>query len=273
MKKKNKINKKNKNTNKVKKTKLLKAIIFISITLGLILILYPVYTNFIAGSLETAVLSAWEEQKEEYFEEVEAEEEISSEETNEQTSQNSNEEANTLEENGDIEVSEESEEVTIEITGDIAGVATLEYSDLTIEDFFPLKMSIPEIELEAIVGEGTDSQSLKNGPGYEALTPLPGDVGRTTISGHRTTYGAPFNRLDELENGDLIYLDTINDELLTYIVTGMEIVLPTDVWILEGTGKKELVLTTCTPKYSAAKRLIIIAELLEVFPFEITHEN
>ncbi len=240
---------------KSKKAGIIKIISPILIIVGILLILYPVYTNFIAGNREFAVLSAWEDQKEEFFEETE---------TEEKTSQV---------ENGDIEVSEESEEVTIEITGDIAGVATLEYSDLTIEDFFPLKMSIPEIELEAIVGEGTDSQSLKNGPGYEALTPLPGDVGRTTISGHRTTYGAPFNRLDELENGDLIYLDTINDELLTYIVTGMEIVLPTDVWILEGTGKKELVLTTCTPKYSAARRLIIIAELLEVFPFEITHEN
>ena len=134
-------------------------------------------------------------------------------------------------------------------------------------------MLIPKIEVEAIVGEGTDTESLKSGPGYEALTPLPGDMGRTTISGHRTTYGATFNRLDELENGDLIYLETINDELLTYIVTGMEILRATDVWILEGTYKKELLLTTCHPKYSAARRLVIIAELLEVFPFEITQED
>ncbi len=251
----NKTNRSGKKINKVNKTKLLKAIIFSSISLGLILILYPIYINFFAGSRETAVLSAWEDQKKEFFEEVE---------TEEQTPQIESEEING---------SGESNEVTMEITEDITAEATLDYKDLTIEDFFPLKISIPKIEVKAIVEEGTDAASLKNGPGYEALTPLPGDEGRTTISGHRTTYGAPFNRLDELENGDLIYLETINDELLTYIVTGMEIVLPTDVWILEGTGKKELVLTTCTPKYSAAKRLIIIAELLEVFPFEITHEN
>jgi len=244
----------NKKKSKVKKTRLLKAIIFTSITLGLILILYPVYTNFIAGSRETIVLSAWEEQKEEYFEEVEAEEESSAKETGEQTTQADNEGANGSEENN---------EVTMEITEDIAGEATLDYASLTVEDFFPLKMSIPKIEVEAIVGEGTDSQSLKKGPGYETLTPLPGDEGRTTISGHRTTYGAHFNRIDELENGDLIYLETINDELLTYIVTGMEIVRATDVWILEGTGKRELLLTTCHPKYSAARRLIIIANILQ----------
>ena len=98
-------------------------------------------------------------------------------------------------------------------------------------------------------------------------------IGRCTISGHRTTYGAPFNRLDELEDGDLIYLETINDDLLTYTVTGIEIVRATDVWILEGTEKKELVLTTCHPKYSAARRLVIIAELLEIFPFEVSYND
>ena len=39
------------------------------------MIMYPVYTNFIAGSRESTVLSAWEDQKEEFFEELEAEEE------------------------------------------------------------------------------------------------------------------------------------------------------------------------------------------------------
>ncbi len=248
----------NKNTKNIKKTRLLKTIIIVSIVAGVMLILYPIYTNFIAGSLESTVLSAWEDQKEEYFEELKADEEDGG-----STSQDESEEINS---------SGENEEVTLEISGDIAAKAKLDYSGLTIEDFFPLRILIPKIEVEAVVEEGTDQQSLKNGPGYEALTPLPGDEGRSTISGHRTIYSAPFNRLDELENGDLIYLETINDELLTYIVTGMEIVLPTDVWILEGTGKKELVLTTCTPKYSAARRLIIIAELLEVFPFEIARD-
>jgi len=249
---------------KSKKIKAYKVLLYMLIVIGTLLILYPVYTNFIAGSRETTVLSAWEDQKEEYFEKIETEKEFSNETDIEQTSEDINE---------DRDNSGENEEVTLEFAGDIAGEAILDYSDLTIEDFFPLKMLIPKIEVETVVGEGTDSQSLKKGPGYEALTPLPGDIGRSTISGHRTTYGAQFNRLDELENGDLIYLETINNELLTYVVTGMEIVLPTDVWILEGTGKKELILTTCTPKYSAARRLIIIAELLEAFPFEITHKN
>ena len=148
----------NNNKKNTKKIKLLRAVTIVSIVIGTLLILYPIYTNFIAGSREAIVLSAWEDQKEEYFEEVEADEEISDE--------------------TDIDSSDENEEVTMEISGDTAGEATFDYGDLTVEDFFPLKMSIPKIEVEAVVEEGTDAQSLKNGPGYEVLTPLPGDEGR-----------------------------------------------------------------------------------------------
>ena len=35
-------------------------------------------------------------------------------------------------------------------------------------------------------------------------TPLPGQEGNAAIAGHRTTYGAPFNRIDELKPGDEI---------------------------------------------------------------------
>jgi LPXTG-site transpeptidase (sortase) family protein len=234
---------------KLKRIKIIKVFSFIFIGTGLLLIFYPVYTNFIATSQELAVLSAWDEQKEELFEQ-----------------------------GGDEEVVEESGEVSVDGTEieddpgfeiDITSGEVSVYENLTTEDFFPLKISIPKIELVSISYEGTDSQTLKKGPGHESVTPLPGDIGRSTISGHRTTYGAPFNRVDELEEGDLIYLETIKDESFIYRVTGLDIVKPTDVWILKGSDKKELLLTTCDPKYSAANRLIIIAELIEIYPFEI----
>jgi sortase A len=132
-----------------------------------------------------------------------------------------------------------------------------------------MKITIPRIGLEYVVLEGTDTVTLKKGAGHESVTPLPGEEGRCTISGHRTTYGAPFNRVDELEEGDLIYLETLDGKSYVYTVTALEIVKPTDVWILEGTEKEELLLTTCHPKYSAATRLIIISELVELFDFEV----
>ena len=110
---------------------------------------------------------------------------------------------------------------------------------------------------------------MEQGPGHIKETPLPGEVGRCTISGHRTTYGSPFEKLDELKQGDLVYIETVKGGVFIYVVTGQQIVVPTDIYILEGSGKRELVLTTCHPKYSAAKRLIIIAELLDLYPLEL----
>ncbi len=142
------------------------------------------------------------------------------------------------------------------------------YSILTAEDFFPLMIRIPKIGLKLIVNEGADTKTLKQGPGHIPETPLPGDTGRCTISGHRTTYGSPFRRIGELEDGDFIYLETFKDRKLIYVVTGQEIVGPEDVYILAGTDKKELLLTSCHPEYSAAERLIIISELIKIYSLE-----
>ena len=52
--------------------------------------------------------------------------------------------------------------------------------------------------------EGVSLADLKKGPGHYPETPLPGQEGNAAIAGHRTTYGAPFHRLDELKPGDEI---------------------------------------------------------------------
>ncbi len=142
--------------------------------------------------------------------------------------------------------------------------------EISVENFFPLKITIPKIEVEWIVNEGTDLKTLKKGPGHIIETVLPGETGRCVISGHRTTYGAPFYKVDLLEIGDFIYLETKNGFLFTYSVTGTQVVRPEDVYILKGTNKKELLLTACEPKFSGAKRIVIFAELLEIFPLEMT---
>lgn len=141
----------------------------------------------------------------------------------------------------------------------------IDYSILTAEDFFPSMIKIPKIGLKLIVNEGADTQTLKKGPGHISETPLPGDIGRCTISGHRTTYGSPFRKIGELEDGDFIYLETVEGEIFIYLVTGREIVRPKDVYILTGADKRELLLTSCHPEYSAEERIIIIAELINIY--------
>ena len=246
---------------RLKIIKIIKIISFIFIGAGILFLLYPPYTNFIAKVEEAKILSTWEAQKETFTEDEKGSAELVG--NSESTSKDILEEEENNEKSN--EIVEESEDLSIN-AGNNIDEEIIDYENLTAEDFFPLKISIPKIELEWIAYEGTDRETLKKGPGHEALTPLPGDIGRCTISGHRTTYGAPFNRVDELEEGDLIYLETIKDEVFTYIITALEIVKPTDVYILEGSDKKELLLTACEPKFSAAKRLVIIAELIKIYP-------
>ena len=137
----------------------------------------------------------------------------------------------------------------------------------------PFMISIPEINLNRQVREGTDYGTLKLGPGFYIGSAFPGETGTCVVAGHRTTYGAPFNRLDELEEGDEIFIETFGNEKFTYIVTGQESVYPDDLSVLENTDYPSLVLSTCTPKYFATRRLIIFAAMEEMPEVKTTKEE
>ena len=120
---------------------------------------------------------------------------------------------------------------------------------------------IPKIGVDKYIVQGVSVDDLKRAPGHYANTVFPGQIGNSAIAGHRTTYGAPFNRLDELANGDEIKITTLQGTF-TYVVDGQKVVDPSDVSVLDNTpNEARLTLTTCNPKYSAATRLIIMAKL------------
>jgi sortase A len=124
-----------------------------------------------------------------------------------------------------------------------------------------------------VVIEGVSRADLRKGPGHYPGTALPGKVGNFVVSGHRTTYSAPFNRAAELRPGDKILVDT-RDGRYTYTVTGLKIVKPTDVDVTAPVpfhpGRRPtdrlITLTTCHPKYSAARRLIVFGRLTATVP-------
>ena len=121
-------------------------------------------------------------------------------------------------------------------------------------------LRIPAIGVDQVLVEGADRDQLKLGPGHYPHSPLPGYAGNASIAGHRTTYGAPFNRIDELAPGDAIEVETAYGRF-TYRVTSQQIVEPTDVSVVDRTDDNRLTLTTCHPKYSAKERLIVTAAL------------
>ena len=120
------------------------------------------------------------------------------------------------------------------------------------------RLRIPAIGLDAVVVEGTGSGELRTGPGHYAETPLPGQHGTVAIAGHRTTYGAPFRHVDDLERGDEIELRMPYGRF-AYRVERTRIVAPTQVDVVDRVAYDRLVLTACHPLYSAAQRIVVFA--------------
>src|SRR5580692_7231025 len=122
-------------------------------------------------------------------------------------------------------------------------------------------LTIPRIGMNgAAIVEGTDENQLQQGPGHYQGTPLPGQGGNTAIAGHRTTYGAPFYNLNELQPGDPIMVRTFQGTF-NYAVSQTNIVSPTDSAVLDDSSTAELTLTTCNPRYSSSERLVVVALL------------
>ncbi len=121
-------------------------------------------------------------------------------------------------------------------------------------------LKIPRLGVEKAVIEGVGLPELKKGPGHYPTTPMPGQPGNAAIAGHRTTYGAPFFKLDELARGDEIVVTTRQGEF-RYDVMESKIVSPEETAVLDDMGDDRLTLTTCNPRYSAAQRLIVVAAL------------
>jgi sortase A len=120
---------------------------------------------------------------------------------------------------------------------------------------------IPRIGAKYAVVQGTDTDSLRKGPGHYPDTSFPGQGGTVAIAGHRTTYLAPFNQIDKLKRGDEIVLDMPYGKF-TYAVDRTRIVVPTDLAVVKRVpGPEQLVLSACHPLYSASHRIIVFARL------------
>jgi sortase A len=123
------------------------------------------------------------------------------------------------------------------------------------------RIKIPRIGLSKVIVEGTRTGDLQKGPGHYPKQPFPGAPGTVAIAGHRTTYGAPFRKIDKLKGGDQITLQ-MPYGTFTYRVERTRIVAPTALWVTQRVSYNRLVLTACHPLYSAAKRIVVFARLV-----------
>jgi sortase A len=116
-----------------------------------------------------------------------------------------------------------------------------------------------------VIIEGVSVADLRKGPGHYPDTPLPGERGTVAIAGHRTTYGAPFRHIDELDPGDRIEL-RMPYGLFSYRVERTRIVPPTETSVTDRVDHDRLILSACHPLYSAAQRIIVFARLDTAVP-------
>lgn len=123
------------------------------------------------------------------------------------------------------------------------------------------ELSIPDLGVKQVLVEGAGVPELQTGPGHYPHSPLPGHAGNVSIAGHRTTYGAPFNRIDELIAGDRVVIETVEGRFV-YRIIGSRIVAPDDVSVVARTDDNRLTLTTCHPEGSARQRLIVYGLLV-----------
>jgi sortase A len=104
-------------------------------------------------------------------------------------------------------------------------------------------LSIPRVELSAVVLHGSDDQTLRRGPGHLEGTAMPGQAGNVVIAGHRDSF---FRPLRNVRLGDDLFLDTPHGRL-RYRVTWLRVVQPRDLSVVAPTDEEVLTLITCYP--------------------------
>jgi sortase A len=134
----------------------------------------------------------------------------------------------------------------------------------------------PRVSVNVLVVQGTTTDALRAGAGHYVDTPYPCRTGNVGIAGHRTTYGRPFNRIDQMRAGDRITLVTPFQRCVYRVVPAFDahanpwIVAPTASAVVGqagvlGTGHW-LTMTSCNPKGSNAQRIILRSELVSTTP-------
>jgi len=127
------------------------------------------------------------------------------------------------------------------------------------------RLRIPRLGLTAIVVNGTDHDSLEKGPGRYLGSAMPGEGKLVYLAGHRTTYGAPFSKIDRLRKGDRVFLE-LPYGTFEYTITGHRIVAASQTSVLESKGFEQLALQACHPRFFATQRYIAYATRVRVTP-------
>jgi sortase A len=127
------------------------------------------------------------------------------------------------------------------------------------------RLQIGRIGLKMVVVQGTDHETLKKGPGHYEPSAVPGEGHLIYIAGHRTTYLAPFARINDIKVGDYVTF-SVPYATFTYRVQRHYLVRSDQLSVLHDHGSEILRLQACHPRFFATHRYIVDAALSSVTP-------
>jgi sortase A len=127
------------------------------------------------------------------------------------------------------------------------------------------RIIIPHLGLNMVLVNGTDDSSLERGPGRDLRSFMPGQSRLVYIAGHRTTFLAPFSRIDQIQPGDRIRLEMPYGAFV-YRASRHVIVPADDLGVLRSPRHELLALQACHPRFFATHRYIVYGHLVAVEP-------
>jgi sortase A len=130
-------------------------------------------------------------------------------------------------------------------------------------------------DFKKTIGEGVDPRAVLNngGAGHYSNSQMPGEVGNFAIAAHRDGWGSPFLKINELQLGDKVYIET-QDGWYTYTYRSSEYVTPFGVGVIDPVPQvpdatpvdRLITLTSCNPLYIASERIIAYGVLTDWTP-------
>ncbi|MBI5090237.1 MAG: class E sortase, partial [Actinobacteria bacterium] len=116
-------------------------------------------------------------------------------------------------------------------------------------------LEIPKLGVVQPLLEGITLTTLDQGPGHWPGTAMPGHLGNVVVAGHRTSHGKVFRDIDQLVAGDEVILTT-DEGRFVYLVTGIDIVQPDALYIIDQTPEHTATLFACHPPGSTRQRIV-----------------
>jgi sortase A len=123
------------------------------------------------------------------------------------------------------------------------------------------RIQIPAIDVDSVIVQGDDWEQLKKGVGHHIGSAQPGQNGNLVLSAHNDIFGEIFRHLDKLAPGDEVIVST-EVRSYTYVIRKIEVVEPTDVWVMAPTEHASTTLISCYPYRVNTQRIVVFADLV-----------